>query len=305
MNINDFLFNSQTNKSLSDSSNNSSSANSSPLMQAPLRFELSQVYDEPLNIVWELIKCSDKVVTFLSKGLSSLNIINMNTVQFTSSINQSDPYKKVMIYSSTFFNLSFTFTLFANTLENSTLLTLMVTSKNGKIINEIALSQLISSVLLSISSHFAKSNEEIKQYESTIIRVDMRTLWDMISKWEYDQIPGCIYSNINLKGDPLSVGTEVNLLCNNEFNCKCKIKNIEDKKDSNTWRYIIKPIECRNNTDEIRLTLVKVSDDVTFFSFENVYRFKISKEISQHLTKVKFKLFKEMKKYFESSTVTN
>ena len=151
MNINDFLFNSQTNKSLSDSSNNSSSANSSPLMQSPLRFELSQVYDEPLNIVWELIKCSDKVVTFLSKGLSSLNIINMNTVQFTSSINQSDPYKKVMIYSSTFFNLSFTFTLFANTLENSTLLTLMVTSKNGKIINETALSQLISSVLLSIS----------------------------------------------------------------------------------------------------------------------------------------------------------
>ena len=91
----------------------------------------------------------------------------------------------------------------------------------------------------------------------------------------------------------------MNLVCDNEYNCSVKIEGIEDQKESNTWRYIVKPLECRNNTHEIRISLVKVTDEVTFFSFENLFKFKITKETEEYLTKMKMKFFREINKHFE------
>ena len=281
------------------SSHSTSSSNSTYL--GPIKYEVSQVYEETINRVWNLFKTNDGIASFIKKSISFLNLPSEVDLNITSSITQSIDYKKVIIYTSSSLSTTFTFTLLSNTLEDTTLFTICASSKNCSFINEQALAQICSSILQSIVNHLSNNFEDIKHYESTIIKTSMINLWNLITKWEYDKISDFMYSNINLHGDPLKVGTEVNLVCDNEYNCSVKIEGIEDQKESNTWRYIVKPLECRNNTHEIRISLVKVTDEVTFFSFENLFKFKITKETEEYLTKMKMKFFREIKKHFEKN----
>lgn len=290
------------NNNVSPQSSNSTSSSSSTYL-GPIKYEISQIYEETINRVWSLFKANEGITSFIKKSMSFLNLPSEIDLNITSSITLSIDYKKVIIYTSSSLSTSFTFTLLSNTLEETSLLTINATSKSCCFINEQALVQICASILQSINKHLSSNFEDINHYESTIIKTNMINLWNLITKWEYDKISDFMYSNISLHGDPLKVGTEVNLVCENEYNCSVKIEGIEEQKDSNTWRYIIKPLDCRNKTHEIRISLVKVTDEVTFFSFENLFKFKITKETEKHLTKMKNKFFREIKQHFENNSL--
>ena len=57
----------------SKASSTSTSSDSTTATQAQFQFELSQVYDDPLTIVWELIKNSETVNQFFIKESSSID----------------------------------------------------------------------------------------------------------------------------------------------------------------------------------------------------------------------------------------
>ena len=117
----------------SKGSSTSTSSDSTTPTQAQFQFELSQVYDDPLTIVWELIKNSETVNQFFIKEASSIDSQGINEDAIISNISKSNTYNKAMTYSISPLHVTFTFTLIANTLENSTLLTISSLSKTNKI----------------------------------------------------------------------------------------------------------------------------------------------------------------------------
>ena len=155
----------------SKASSTSTSSDSTTATQAQFQFELSQVYDEPLTIVWELIKNSETVNQFFIKESSSIDSQSISEDSIISNISKSNTYNKAMTYTLS----TFTFTLIANTLENSTLLTISSLSKTNKM-NVHILKKISSSLVLYITDNLRNNFGDIKHYESTTLKVPMQRL---------------------------------------------------------------------------------------------------------------------------------
>lgn len=152
-------------------SSTSTSSDSTTATQAQFQFELSQVYDDPLTIVWELIKNSETVNPFFIKESSSIDSQSISEDSIISNISKSNTYNKAMTYTLS----TFTFTLIANTLENSTLLTISSLSKTNKM-NVHILKKISSSLVLYITDNLRNNFGDIKHYESTTLKVPMQRL---------------------------------------------------------------------------------------------------------------------------------
>ena len=155
----------------SKASSTSTSSDSTTATQAQFQFELSQVYDDPLTIVWELIKNSETVNQFFIKESSSIDSQSISEDSIISNISKSNTYNKAMTYTLS----TFTFTLIANTLENSTLLTISSLSKTNKM-NVHILKKISSSLVLYITDNLRNNFGDIKHYESTTLKVPMQRL---------------------------------------------------------------------------------------------------------------------------------
>ena len=155
----------------SKASSTSTSSDSTTATQAQFQFELSQVYDDPLTIVWELIKNSETVNQFFIKESSSIDSQSISEDSIISNISKSNTYNKAMTYTLS----TFTFTLIANTLENSTLLTISSLSKTNKM-NVHILKKISSSLVLYITYNLRNNFGDIKHYESTTLKVPMQRL---------------------------------------------------------------------------------------------------------------------------------
>ena len=155
----------------SKASSTSTSSDSTTATQAQFQFELSQVYDVPLTIVWELIKNSETVNQFFIKESSSIDSQSISEDSIISNISKSNTYNKAMTYTLS----TFTFTLIANTLENSTLLTISSLSKTNKM-NVHILKKISSSLVLYITDNLRNNFGDIKHYESTTLKVPMQRL---------------------------------------------------------------------------------------------------------------------------------
>ena len=102
-----------------------------------------------------------------------------------------------------------------------------------------------------------------------------------------------------LNGELYEIGTEISMVCDNQFICNLRVLNYDKETDSHSWQYML---ECRNHSYEIKINFVKVSDEMTFFSYEHINKYKMSKEIGKFLTKAKLAFFKELKTFFETET---
>ena len=80
-----------------------------------------------------------------------------------------------MTYTLSTLHVTFTFTLIANTLENSTLLTISSLSKTNKM-NVHILKKISSSLVLYITDNLRNNFGDIKHYESTTLKVPMQRL---------------------------------------------------------------------------------------------------------------------------------
>ena len=154
----------------SKASSTSTSSDSTTATQAQFQFELSQVYDDPLTIVWELIKNSETVNQFFIKESSSIDSQSISEDSIISNISKSNTYNKAMTYTLS----TFTFTLIANTLENSTLLTISSLSKTNKM--NVHILKKISSCLVLYITDLRNNFGDIKHYESTTLKVPMQRL---------------------------------------------------------------------------------------------------------------------------------
>ena len=155
----------------SKASSTSTSSDSTTATQAQFQCELSQVYEDPLTIVWELIKNSETVNQFFIKESSSIDSQSISEDSIISNISKSNTYNKAMTYTLS----TFTFTLIANTLENSTPLTTSSLSKTNKM-NVHILKKISSSLVLYITDNLRNNFGDIKHYESTTLKVPMQRL---------------------------------------------------------------------------------------------------------------------------------
>lgn len=85
-----------------------------------------------------------------------------------------------MTYTLSTLHVTFTFTLIANTLENSTLLTISSLSKTNKL-NVHILKKISGSLVLFITDNLRNNFGDIKHYESTTLNVPMQRLWDFVT----------------------------------------------------------------------------------------------------------------------------
>ena len=159
----------------SKASSTSTSSDSTTATQAQFQFKLSQVYDDPLTIVWELIKNSETVNQFFIKESSSIDSQSISEDSIISNISKSNTYNKAMTYNLSTLHVTFTFTLIANTLENSTPLTTSSLSKTNKM-NVHILKKISSSLVLYITDNLRNNFGDIKHYESTTLKVPMQRL---------------------------------------------------------------------------------------------------------------------------------
>ena len=164
----------------SKASSTSTSSDSTTATQAQFQFELSQVYDDPLTIVWELIKNSETLNQFFIKKVSLIDGQSISEESIISNISKSNTYNKAMTYTLSTLHVTFTFTLIANTLENSTLLTISSLSKTNKL-NVHILKKISGSLVLFITDNLRNTFGDIKNYESTTLKVPMQRLWDFVT----------------------------------------------------------------------------------------------------------------------------
>ena len=154
----------------SKASSTSTSSDSTTATQAQFQFELSQVYDDPLTIVWELIKNSETVNQFFIKESSSIDSQSISEDSIISNISKSNTYNKAMTYTLSTLHVTFTFTLIANPFKNSTLLTISSLSKTNKM-NVHILKKISSSLVLYITDNLRNNFGDIKHYKSTTLKV--------------------------------------------------------------------------------------------------------------------------------------
>lgn len=222
----------------SKASSTSTSSDSTTATQAQFQFELSQVYDDPLTIVWELIKNSETLNQFFIKKVSLIDSQSISEDSITSNISKSNTYNKAMTYTLSTLYVTFTFTLIANTLENSTLLTISSLSKTNKL-NVHILKKISGSLVLFITDNLRNNFGDIKHYESTTLKVPMQRLWDFVTKWEFKNEPGFVFTNVMLNGDPYEIGTEISMVCDNQFICNLRVLNYDKETESHSWQYML------------------------------------------------------------------
>lgn len=82
-----------------------------------------------------------------------------------------------------------------------------------------------------------------------------------------------------LNGDPYEIGTEISMVCDNQFICNLRVLDYDKETDSHSWQYML---ECRNHSYEIKINFVKVSDEMTFFhmSISQIQNVKRNRKIS-------------------------
>lgn len=271
----------------SNNKTNDSSSSQSPDHSPTASLEHSQIFMESIIILWDVLKNVERMKSFLVLHLG----LDEDT-EFKDCIQQNLHFIKSIVYTSTY--VTATFTVRQNTIDDTSVLTVNILGPKNVLSNQDIPQQIYGS----IREYLEKNANLSKHFSSTMIKGSINDVWDLVTKWEYDKI-GLNIEEVNLNGDPLQVGTEIELMVNRELDSLCKVKQVEDKNITNTWHYDIIPIQGKITAAEVHFTFVKVNENLTFLSIEHEFKYRITEEEKNALTKRKKKFFKAIKVYIE------
>ncbi|MCQ2819307.1 MAG: hypothetical protein MJ252_18745 [archaeon] len=296
--------NSSLNGSLGDSSlNNTNNIYSIPKEGDVKIYEETRVFEQTLTEVWLVIKNQEKMIKYIYDSFRFPEE-QKKFLQIKATIAQSIFFKKQIYYNVILpqrdFYATFYFTIFTNSLEDSSTSTLQIfSSPNSHFIKERI--QLFAATLAKkINDHINSHKEIIKQTESTIFNFNIQNVWDYLMEYNLDKLDSKFIYDLSFKGKPSEVGCEISFMSTDGILYRKKVTLVENKSDSITWKYGIKNFEGEDNSVGVLITLIKVNENTTYLSYEHYFTTGASKEILDKMSKIKKQIFKDSKTYLEN-----
>jgi len=198
----------------------------------------------------------------------------------------------------------FSFTLYSNTSDNTTLVIWeyfpIKTKLDTKFINAL---DLLKSQLIKRWEHLiGNSTKELCQYESIIVRSTPKEILKIIGDWKkFSKVAPLIADRVEYLGDPLTVGTELQIYFNKQ-NLKCflKIKHIEESQNSLKFY-----LECYDGKpkvplQDIHFDIEKINEEICIITFKHIFKQDLKYEFVNSISKDKRIILKLLKQHLES-----
>jgi ribosome-associated toxin RatA of RatAB toxin-antitoxin module len=152
-----------------------------------------------------------------------------------------------------------------------------------------------------IESYLSQKLDDLFQYESILINVDLDTLWQVVTDWRLFQrhVP-FIAEEINIQGNPTDVGAVINVrhnAKNNKYSLKVlKVENEIDKKEYDLELFDAQPV-CPKQI--LKFSLLAINKNHTLLSFKHEFKEMIKHNLINSIAEEKKNILLELKKKLE------
>jgi len=151
-------------------------------------------------------------------------------------------------------------------------------------------------------NHMAKKLEDLFQFESILINIDIEALWQVITDWSlFQKLVPFIGEEIKHEGNPLQIGSKIhinNITINSEYSLHVKkVLNEAEKKE-----YIL---ECTESTQplcpkqNLIFSLLTIKKNLTSLTFKHEFKENIKYSLINTVSEEKKNILLELKKKLE------
>jgi hypothetical protein len=206
------------------------------------------------------------------------------------------------------FTYDYSYAVFSNTSDNSTLLIWEWENDNPEIC--LMTSKMIDGfkstrydMIKRWEKFLSSSTDDLNQFESIIIYCDRKSAFDVISNWTVlREVAPTIADNVEYEGVPTELNTKLKIsFVAKKMICYLKVIKCDNDELSNEWLY---HLECYDGKpkvplQEIHFSVVKIKDDSCYLSFRHVFKQPVKIEIIDTISTEKRNILKLIKIYLE------
>lgn len=284
------------------------------------------VFKDHIDRVWECFTSPEIYSAALKQQADSMNIIKGSTysevgtqVEFNwkneiysifevKEVKDSKNYKMNKLYSIKLEPLDFKYTninhFYWNTHDQTTLY------KNELIFDDLEALKIVDfkfnkqeklGVCKHLENHLSQKLDNLNQFESILINVEIETLWQVITDWKLFQkhVP-FIAEDIQLEGNPNEIGANIHikhLAKNSRYSLKVlKVDNDIEKKDYDLELFNAQPV-CPKQF--LKFSLLAINKNHTLLSFKHEFKEMIKYNLINSIAEEKKNILIELKKKLE------
>jgi len=155
-----------------------------------------------------------------------------------------------------------------------------------------------------LDKYLSENTDNLYQVESILIKSSMIKVWEKISNWfEFQKAVPIICEKVVLTGEQYQINSTFSLTWpTKQVECNLKVKEI-NQNEENEWVFVL---ECydgkpKSPRQELRFTLMKIEDSLTFIEFKHVFLEVISNNILQKIASDKQKILIGLREYLENN----
>ena len=203
----------------------------------------------------------------------------------------------------------YTFTLIANTLDNTTLLVFEILLGQPEKIELVKRQKIISGckkvcveMINNIEMYLQVNNDNIYDYGSNIIKAPMEVVWEYVTNLKF--MNNEYIKDLVIDGNPDKVGTMLRwkFVKDPEGNvCKSKVSYVNKSPNKKKWKYKMVPIEGPFQMQEIDFVFINLDNNSTFFSVYHDFKEQVSAETMEIVSKKKKFLLNLIKQAIEKN----
>ena len=164
-----------------------------------IKFQSSMIFSDRMNRIWTILKDNKKFTEMLTKSQISI-LLNSNTADTKCSELITNNYYKAISY--TFSNCLLKFTIYPNTLDNSSLVIheLILSNPFDFSIDQSKLEQIPKLFLEYLNVYLKENPVFLYEYQSILLNCEIIKIWDFLVN-ESDFTSECIDNKINAKSN--------------------------------------------------------------------------------------------------------
>ena len=162
-----------------------------------IKFQSSMIFSDRMNRIWTILKDNKQFTEMLTKSQINM-LLNSKTVDVKCSELITNNYYKAISY--TFSNFLLKFTIYPNTLDNSSLVIHELISSNqfDSSINQSTLEQIPKTFLGYLNVYLKENPVFLYEYQSILLNCEIIKIWDFLVN-ESDFTLECIDNKIHTK----------------------------------------------------------------------------------------------------------
>ena len=264
---------------------NTSRVNGKP--HFPNKYEATYVYNDSIFRVYNTLSTVDNIKLLINKTLLPfLFTTKPIPIEFTYTKGEfiSLDYSKKVTWqlssSGISIKIAITFSLIANTIENTTLLILELVISNHEETTAQIRTKVISGckkicleMIDNIETLLQNNTDNVYHYDSHIIDASIEQVWNYVMKFEFFKSKKEI--KINITGNPECVGSiityQVEGVEGSTIIIQSKVAFVSKEVGKQKWKYKLIQIDNDVPIQELSYVFLKLEDNKTFIGIYNVF----------------------------------